>query len=181
MRVVCNAASWLWGEDARRELGLEILSALAKLGNRDAILAAVDGLQSPSSKCREAAVDILGGGALQEHPLAMIALEMCVRDEDQDMSTEEKILKARHLLSTASRNILHALDAHLEADEEKSFVSQREAEDQRDAAPEFVRQVCQRMATEGGAGLSSSAGKPTTLSRATAKLHIHALATFAIS
>ena len=152
MRVVCSAALWLQGEDPKRETGFEILAALAKLGDRDAIIAAVQALKSLSQSCRQAGVDILGHGArAQAHPLACMALAMCVADGDQDLPTSEQIAKARQLLSLSSRDISHALDVHLESVENSSPSEAEEPEehDHTGRTQELLQHLRQHLIAEG--------------------------------
>ncbi|CAE7901852.1 unnamed protein product [Symbiodinium necroappetens] len=152
MRVVCSAALWLQGEDPKRETGFEILAALAKLGDRDAIIAAVQALKSLSPSCRQAGVDILGHGArAQAHPLACMALAMCVADGDQDLPTSEQIAKARQLLSLSSRDISHALDVHLESVENSSPSEAEEPEehDHTGRTQELLQHLRQHLIAEG--------------------------------
>ena len=144
LRVVHHAASWLEIE-TRRTAGLELLSALSQLGDRQAILSAVHGLRSSLSSCREAAVHILGQGALQSNPLAAMALEMCVRDEDKDLTTTEKILKAKDVVSTSSLDITHAFDVNLSASESESLTERSETGQEL----EVIHEVRQRIETEG--------------------------------
>ncbi|OLQ04254.1 hypothetical protein AK812_SmicGene12651 [Symbiodinium microadriaticum] len=152
MRVVCSAALWLQGEDPKRETGFEILAALAKLGDRDAIIAAVQALKSLSPSCRQAGVDILGHGArAQAHPLACMALAMCVADGDQDLPTSEQIAKARQLLSLSSRDISHALDVHLESVENSSPSEAEEPEEHHHTGrtQELLQHLRQHLIAEG--------------------------------
>eukprot|EP00439_Symbiodinium_sp_Y106_P077812 s4095_g16.t1 len=150
-RVVCSAALWLEGDDPKRETGLEILAALAKLGDRDAIVAAVQALKSLSPSCRKAGVDVLGQGAqAQAHPLASMALAMCVADVDQELQASEQIAKARQLLSVSSRDISHAFDAHLETDVESlSFPNEAEEHGHTGRVQELLQRLRQHWAEEG--------------------------------
>ena len=147
VRVVRAAASWLG--DERTDSGLELLTALAQLGDRHALLAAADRLGSSSVICRQAAVDILGEGASQGHPLAVLALAMCIPEADQELEVNERILKAKQSLSTSSRDILHALDGHLEVDALNSIAQREAGEQSQQNHHEIVHQALRHLAAEG--------------------------------